>query len=91
MLERLTSSRAWLPIWQGRTDEEGQLEILLPKNVRLQPGTYRVASISQPASPLNTVSFYPEVAITFILRDVAQHHHIPLLLGPFGYTTYRGS
>ena len=37
-----------------------------------------------------TTAFYPEVAVTFTVRDDA-HHHVPLLLSPFGYSTYRGS
>ena len=35
--------------------------------------------------------FYEEIVITFIVRDAAQHYHVPLLLSPFGYSTYRGS
>ena len=35
--------------------------------------------------------FYPYVDIVFILHDAAQHYHIPLLLSPYGYSTYRGS
>jgi 5-hydroxyisourate hydrolase len=36
-------------------------------------------------------TFYPEVVLTFAVRDPAEHHHVPLLLSPFGYSTYRGS
>jgi 5-hydroxyisourate hydrolase len=35
--------------------------------------------------------FYPEVVVTFRVRDPAEHHHVPLLLSPFAYSTYRGS
>jgi 5-hydroxyisourate hydrolase len=35
--------------------------------------------------------FYRRVAVEFVVRDAAQHHHVPLLLSPFGYSTYRGS
>ena len=38
-----------------------------------------------------TDSFYPEVSVSFIVRDPSANYHIPLLLSPFGYTTYRGS
>lgn len=92
LLERATSSRAWQSIGQGRTGKDGRLENFLSKNVRLQVGTYRVTfDVATYFRSLNTVSFYPEVVITFVVRDATQHHHIPLLLGPFGYTTYRGS
>ena len=36
-------------------------------------------------------TFYPEVTLTFAVVDPAQHHHVPLLLSPFAYSTYRGS
>ena len=36
-------------------------------------------------------SFYPEVVITFRIRNGAEHHHVPLLLSPYSYSTYRGS
>ena len=36
-------------------------------------------------------SFHPEVSVVFEVRDAKQHHHVPLLLSPFGYSTYRGS
>jgi len=36
-------------------------------------------------------AFYPEVSVVFEVREPAQHHHVPLLLSPFGYSTYRGS
>lgn len=35
--------------------------------------------------------FYPEIAIEFVVADGGRHHHVPLLLSPFGYSTYRGS
>jgi 5-hydroxyisourate hydrolase len=35
--------------------------------------------------------FYPEVSITFVVTDTTRHHHVPLLLSPFAYSTYRGS
>ena len=37
------------------------------------------------------VTFYPEVVLSFAVREPAEHHHVPLLLAPFGYSTYRGS
>ncbi|HEX8152557.1 MAG TPA: hydroxyisourate hydrolase, partial [Thermoanaerobaculia bacterium] len=39
----------------------------------------------------NPSGFFPEVVITFEVRDPQQHYHVPLLLSPFGYSTYRGS
>lgn len=77
-------------IGAGATDDDGRARDLAPDH--LQPGTYRLvfdtaayhAASGQP-------SFYPEVSVTFILSDPQQHLHVPLLLSPFAYSTYRGS
>ena len=42
-------------------------------------------------SSLGVEGFFPEAVIVFHVRDAGQHHHVPLLLSPFGYSTYRGS
>ena len=39
----------------------------------------------------NTEGFYTEVVVSFVVRDAASHYHVPLLLSPYGYSTYRGS
>ena len=54
----------------------------------IEPGTYRIVF------KIGTYfddSFYPEAVVTFVVRDAAQHYHVPLLVSPFGYSTYRGS
>lgn len=43
------------------------------------------------AGYLGTATFYPEVVVTFRITDAAAHHHVPLLLSPYAYSTYRGS
>lgn len=73
---------------RGVTDDDGRLKTLMAEGAALEAGTYRltfdVASYLEDA-------FFPEVQITFVVRDAGQHHHVPLLLSPFGYSTYRGS
>jgi 5-hydroxyisourate hydrolase len=92
VLEIQTSPRTWRPIGEGRTDEDGRIEQVLPKGARMQPGIFRLTfDIATYFRSQNTMSFYPEVTIAFSVRDATQDQHIPLLLGPFGYTTYRGS
>ena len=75
-------------IGSRNTDENGRCAALLPDGVALVAGTYRlrfeVGNYFEDA-------FYPEVDITFIVRDPKQHYHVPLLISPFGFTTYRGS
>ncbi len=91
-LEGQTALRMWRHIGEGRTDQDGRLDQFLPAGTRLQAGTYRLTfDVEAYFRSQQTAGFHPEIAITFTVRDPTQHHHIPLLLGPFGYTTYRGS
>lgn len=73
---------------RGVTDDDGRLKTLLPEGTALEAATYR---LTFDVSAYEKDGFFPSVAITFAVRDPAQHHHVPLLLSPFGYSTYRGS
>lgn len=76
------------PISDGTTDADGRIRDLAPD---LAPGTYRITFATGAWFVANgTRGFYPSVPIVFEVAD-AGHHHVPLLLGPFGYSTYRGS
>lgn len=76
----------------GVTDADGRLRDLLPAGQPLAPGVYRlVFDTGAYFGERETEAFYPHVAIDFHVRDGAQHYHVPLLLNPFGYSTYRGS
>jgi 5-hydroxyisourate hydrolase len=70
------------------TDKDGRCTSLLPSGVALAPGTYRILFEIGSRFP---EGFYPEITVTFAVRDSARHHHVPLLVSPFGFTTYRGS
>ena len=69
----------------GTTDVDGRIRPLVSE---LQQGVYRIVFEIAAYFP---EGFYPEVSITFHVRDAAGHYHVPLLISPFGYTTYRGS
>ncbi len=72
------------------TDEDGRVPELGPD--RVEPGTYRlVFDTATYFAASGQTGFYPEVAITFTIADPAQHYHVPVLLSPFAYSTYRGS
>ena len=72
------------------TDADGRARELGPD--RVEPGTYRlVFDVAAYSEATGQACFFPEVAITFALSDPSQHHHVPLLLSPFAYSTYRGS
>jgi 5-hydroxyisourate hydrolase len=76
---------AGVVVGEGVTDEDGRIGRLGPE---LEPGDYVVRFDT--GAYLGEAAFYPEVAVTFrIAAD--EHHHVPLLLNPFGYSTYRGS
>ncbi|MEM9019123.1 MAG: hydroxyisourate hydrolase [Planctomycetota bacterium] len=81
------------PIAAGVTDDDGRVTDLLPaENGSIQPGTYRMHFETQPYfASTGRETFYPAVMIEFSVTDTRQHYHVPLLISPFGYSTYRGS
>jgi 5-hydroxyisourate hydrolase len=90
VLERL-QGEAFVPVARGSTDEDGRHKTLTDPD-GVPAATYRLTfDVGRYHAALGQESFYPEVAITFVVRDAAQHFHVPLLLAPYGYTTYRGS
>jgi 5-hydroxyisourate hydrolase len=76
---------------RGVTDADGRLRDLLPDGP-LEPGRYRLVFDTEGYfAAEGTEAFYPEVAVVFRVREGGEHFHVPLLLSPFGYSTYRGS
>jgi 5-hydroxyisourate hydrolase len=72
------------------TDADGRVVDLA--SGALEPGDYRLRfDTGGYFAATGRDSFYPEVVVTFTIVDAAQHYHVPLLLSPFAYTTYRGS
>ncbi|GAA3835279.1 hydroxyisourate hydrolase [Amycolatopsis tucumanensis] len=74
-------------IARGRTDDDGRVRDLGP--AELDPGVYRL--VFDTGAHLGPDAFFPEVTVAFRITDGTQHHHVPLLLSPFSYSTYRGS
>ncbi|WP_102158587.1 hydroxyisourate hydrolase [Zhihengliuella halotolerans] len=88
-LEQLAGDE-WTAIGDGRTDDDGRITDLSPPAV--EPGTYRVTfSTGDYFAAQDTDSFFPEVVIAFRVTDADAHYHVPLLISPFAYSTYRGS
>ena len=82
----------WQVLSGGQTDADGRLKDLLPAHFNLTAGVYRLTfRTSDYFTAQGVESFYPEVTISFIVTDAAAHYHVPLLVSPFGYSTYRGS
>ena len=79
-------------IARATTDGNGRVAALLPAGQQLRSGVYRLTfDTGAWFRAKNTEAFFPEVTILFEVRDTSQHYHVPLLLSPFGYSTYRGS
>lgn len=90
--QRDTIRGEWKLIGQGDTDAEGRLRTFVPEGVSLEPGQYRLIFDTRTYFGAQSVrTFYPTVVVVFETRAGEPHYHVPLLLGPFGYTTYRGS
>jgi 5-hydroxyisourate hydrolase len=79
---------AWRETAQAITDADGRARL---REGDLEAGTYRLSfEVAAYFEAMDTPAFYPLVQVTFTVRD-ARHHHVPLLLSPFGFSTYRGS
>jgi 5-hydroxyisourate hydrolase len=80
----------WSPAGAGQTDGDGRLRFA--GGPGFEPGVYRITFGSGAYfEARGTTSFYPEVIVTFELTGTGGHYHVPLLLSPFAYSTYRGS
>ena len=78
------------PVAQASTDDDGRVRELGPEGLR--PGTYRVVfDTAAYFARSGQRTFYPEVAVSFLIDDAGGHYHVPLVLSPFAYSTYRGS
>lgn len=83
--------RAFAELAQGTTDADGRVTTLLAPG-SLARGTYRLSfDVGAYFEASGRTSFYPHVDVIFVVEQPEQHHHVPLLLSPFGYSTYRGS
>ncbi len=76
----------WDEVAAGATDPDGRVADLAPST---GPGVHRLRFDVE--GYFGAASFYPEVVVVFRVTDAAAHHHVPLLLSPFAYSTYRGS
>ena len=85
------SPHGWINMSTGVTNSDGRIPDLLEKGLILPPGNYSMLfEVASYFENLQLKSFYPQIRIEFRVSDDS-HYHIPLLLNPFGYSTYRGS
>ena len=89
-LEEL-SAADWNRIGEGKTNADGRINNLISDDTEVKEGTYRITfEIDNYFKDQNRESFYPSVIIIFKAK-AGEHYHVPLLINPFGYSTYRGS
>jgi 5-hydroxyisourate hydrolase len=91
-LERRQVNGQWQLLASADTDDDGRCSQLLPANEPLLPGEYRLSfDTTNYFSTRGVVTLYPVVEVTFRVQSGEEHFHIPLLLSPNGFTTYRGT
>ncbi len=91
LLEKLNADGTRTTLGKGETNADGRLPDLLTSETKLAPGTYRLVFDTASYFKAQGVKyFYPSVTISFETTDQS-HYHVPLLLNPYGYSTYRGS
>ncbi len=82
----------WVVAGGGRTNADGRVKPLEKEGTSLRAGTYRVNfAVKAYLDEHHKGGFYPSVSITFSVVNPAEHFHVPLLLSPYGFSTYRGS
>ena len=89
VLER-AGDAGWQAVGRGTTDADGRVRDLLASAP--EAGRYRLSFDTDAYfRAVGDVGFYPEVSVAFVVGHGDEHYHVPLLLSPFGYSTYRGS
>lgn len=82
----------WSKLNSATTDPQGRIRDLFPPDSQLKKGIYKVTFKTGPwFAARNIATFFPEIPIIFQVDGTLDHYHIPLLLSPFGYSTYRGN
>ena len=90
-LEQLDDAGTWQQVGQGATNDDGRVTDLMPHG-GLAPGRYRIHfATGEYFAAQGKATFYPHVIVEFEIAAADQHYHVPLLVSPFGYSTYRGS
>ena len=82
----------WVQLSQATTNEQGRIPALYPEGKKLEKGMYKVTfKTGDWFKAHQQKSFFPEVPVIFEVDGSVEHYHIPLLLSPYGYSTYRGN
>ncbi|MEO5969201.1 MAG: hydroxyisourate hydrolase [Bdellovibrionia bacterium] len=91
-LETQSPDRVWTHLSSEETDADGRIDNFPGLVTQMQAGIYRLTFMTEPYFKiLNMETFYPSVTVIFQIRTPEKHYHVPLLINPFGYSTYRGT
>jgi 5-hydroxyisourate hydrolase len=91
-LEVQSADQNWKSVGTAKTDPSGRIENFLESLARAKPGVYRMVFETELYfQNLKMETFYPTISIVFQIRNAEEHYHVPLLLSPYGYSTYRGT
>jgi 5-hydroxyisourate hydrolase len=83
---------SWSQLAEAWTDDDGRVKPFFLVGAVLSAGNYRLVFDTEAYfSAYDIDCFYPQVCVSFKIGDSPQHYHVPLLLSPYGYSTYRGS
>ncbi|MFC5480416.1 hydroxyisourate hydrolase [Massilia suwonensis] len=84
--------QAWRALGNAVTDAQGRVRALYPAGKPISKGVYRIVfNTGEHYARLRQPTFFEQIPVEFKIDDTAQHYHIPLLLSPYGYSTYRGN
>lgn len=82
----------WTLLAAGVTNAQGRIPALFPAGASMEPGTYRVTfKTGKWFADHKSPTFFPEIPVIFTADGSVPHYHVPLLLSPYGYSTYRGN
>ncbi|MGB5077088.1 MAG: hydroxyisourate hydrolase [Sphingorhabdus sp.] len=80
----------WVVVSEGRTDANGRVRTF-GSNKNFEPGIYRLHFDMTTYPDASMKPFFPEITVTFSVSNAAGHYHVPVVVSPYGYSTYRGN
>jgi len=91
-LERENPTGGWATVSEHLTDADGRVKNMIPAGGAIRAGVYRLRfETGAYWVSWGVTGFHPVVEVTFSIVEADRHHHVPLLVSPFGYSTYRGT
>jgi 5-hydroxyisourate hydrolase len=89
-LSQRDATGTWIVVGKARTDANGRVRSFGPK-LDFETGVYRLQFDMTDYPDASSTPFFPEITINFSVADAAGHYHVPVVVSPFGYSTYRGN